>query len=125
MSNQRPFGGYQSRSATPPRNSKRRPPINYSNTTEQSAESGEGSSNFQRTLIMRKQFYRRRRVCIFSGEDAIKIDYKDVRTLTKFVSERGKIMPGRISGVSHRRQRELSQAIRRARFLALMPYVNV
>lgn len=71
-----------------------------------------------------QQFFRRRKVCVFSGENAVKIDYKDVRTLSRFVSERGKIVPSRITAVSAKRQRELSTAIKRARFLALMPYVS-
>lgn len=73
---------------------------------------------------VRKQFFRRRKSCPFSGPNPMVIDYKDVRTLGKFVSERGKIMPSRITAVSIKKQRELSLAIRRARFLALMPYVN-
>lgn len=73
---------------------------------------------------VRKQFFRRRKSCPFSGNNAMTIDYKDVRTLGKFVSERGKIMPSRITAVSIKKQRELALAIRRARFLALMPYVN-
>lgn len=73
---------------------------------------------------VKKQFFRRRKSCPFSGANAMTIDYKDVRTLSKFVSERGKMMPSRITAVSAKKQRELSLAIKRARFLALMPYVN-
>lgn len=72
----------------------------------------------------RKTFFRRKKSCPFSGENAIKIDYKDVRMLQRFTTERGKIMPSRITAVSTRRQRELAQAIKRARFLALMPYIQ-
>jgi small subunit ribosomal protein S18 len=72
----------------------------------------------------KRQFFRRRKTCPFSGEGAIKIDYKDVRTLGRYVTERGKIIPSRISAVSTKKQRELSVAIKRARFLALMPYVS-
>jgi small subunit ribosomal protein S18 len=72
----------------------------------------------------KRQFFRRRKTCPFSGPNGMKIDYKDVRTLSKFVSERGKIMPSRITAVSNKKQRELSLAIKRARFLALMPYAN-
>ncbi len=73
---------------------------------------------------VRKQFFRRRKSCPFTGQNAMKIDYKDTITLKKFVSERGKIMPSRITAVSTKNQRYLSLAIRRARFLALMPYVG-
>ncbi|HBG33996.1 MAG: 30S ribosomal protein S18 [Alphaproteobacteria bacterium GWC2_42_16] len=71
----------------------------------------------------RKPFFRRRKTCPFSGQDAIKIDYKDVKLLQKFTTERGKIIPSRITAVSQKKQRELAQAIKRARFLALMPYL--
>ncbi len=66
---------------------------------------------------------RRERQCPFSGDDALKIDYKDVRTLQRFTSEQGKMIPSRLSSVSPKKQRLLAQAIKRARFLALMPYV--
>lgn len=71
----------------------------------------------------RKPFFRRRKTCPFSGVDGIKIDYKDVKLLQKFTTERGKIIPSRITAVSQKKQRELAQAIKRARFIALMPYV--
>lgn len=71
----------------------------------------------------RRPFFRRRKTCPFSGDNAPKIDYKDIRLLQKFISERGKIVPSRISAVSAKKQRLLSQAIKRARFLALLPYV--
>ena len=70
----------------------------------------------------RRPFYRRRKTCPFSGEGAPKIDYKDVRLLQRYVSERGKIVPSRITAVSAKKQRELAKAIKRARFLALLPY---
>jgi len=70
-----------------------------------------------------KVFNRPRRTCPFTGSKAIKIDYRDVRTLSRFVTERGRIMPRRITFVSMKAQRRLSIAIKRARFLALMPYV--
>ena len=66
--------------------------------------------------------YRRKKCPFESG--AMKIDYKDPRTLQKFISERGKIMPCRISMVSSRKQRALALAIKRARYLALLPYVS-
>jgi small subunit ribosomal protein S18 len=71
----------------------------------------------------RRAFLRRRKVCPFSGENAPKIDYKDVKLLQRYVSERGKIVPSRITAVSAKKQRELAIAIKRARFLALLPYV--
>ena len=70
-----------------------------------------------------RPFYRRRKSCPFSGPNAPKIDYKDVRLLSRFLSERGKIVPSRITAVSAKKQRELATAIKRARFLALLPYV--
>ena len=71
----------------------------------------------------RRPFNRRRKSCPFSGPNAPKIDYKDVRLLSRFLSERGKIVPSRITAVSAKKQRELATAIKRARFLALLPYV--
>ena len=70
----------------------------------------------------RRPFFRRRKSCPFSGPSAPKIDYKDVKLLQRFVSERGKIVPSRITAVSTKKQRELAQAIKRSRFLALLPY---
>ena len=71
----------------------------------------------------RRPFHRRLKSCPFSGNGAPKIDYKDVRLLSRFLSERGKIVPARITSVSAKKQRELAIAIKRARFLALLPYV--
>ncbi len=71
----------------------------------------------------RRPFFRRRKSCPFSGPHAPKIDHKDVKLLQRFVSERGKIVPSRITAVSAKKQRELAKAIKRARFLALLPYV--
>ena len=71
---------------------------------------------------VRRPFQKKRKSCPFSGSKS-KIDYKDIKTLTKFVSERGKIIPSRISAVSAKKQRELSKAIKRARYIGLMPYV--
>ncbi len=69
-----------------------------------------------------RSFFRRRKSCPFSGENAPRIDYKDVKLLQRYVSERGKIVPSRITAVSASKQRELARAIKRARFLALLPY---
>src|ERR1700742_3663967 len=71
----------------------------------------------------RRPFFRRRKSCPFSSDSAPKIDYKDVRLLSRFISERGKIVPSRITAVSAKKQRLLAQAIKRARFLGLLPYV--
>ncbi len=71
----------------------------------------------------RRPFFRRRKSCPFTGDGAPKIDYKDVRLLQRYISERGKIVPSRISAVSALKQRKLAQAIKRARFLGLLPYV--
>jgi len=70
------------------------------------------------------RFFGRRKTCPFGSPSAPKIDYKDVRLLGRFVSERGKIVPSRITAVCNKKQRELTQAIKRARFLALLPYIN-
>jgi len=74
-------------------------------------------------LPTRRPFFRRRKTCPFSGPNAPRIDYKDVKLLQRYVSERGKIVPSRITAVSARKQRELSRAIKRSRFLGLLPYV--
>ena len=71
----------------------------------------------------RRPFMRRRKTCPFSGDNAPKIDYKDVKLLQRYVSERGKIVPSRITAVSSIKQRELATAIKRARFLGLLPYM--
>ena len=71
----------------------------------------------------RRPFFHRRKVDPFGGANAPKIDYKDVKLLQRYISERGKIVPSRITAVSAKKQRELAQAIKRARFLALLPYV--
>jgi small subunit ribosomal protein S18 len=72
---------------------------------------------------MARAFFRRRKSCPFSGKNAPVIDYKDVRLLQGFMSERGKIVPSRITAVSGKKQRELGQAIKRARHVGLLPYL--
>jgi small subunit ribosomal protein S18 len=74
-------------------------------------------------LPTRRPFGRRRKVCPFSGAGAPPIDYKDVKMLQRYISEKGKIVPARITAVSARKQRLLAQAIKRARYLSLLPYV--
>ncbi|WP_412058405.1 30S ribosomal protein S18 [Bartonella sp. DGB2] len=71
----------------------------------------------------RRPFNRRRKSCPFTGTNAPKIDYKDIKLLQRYISERGKIVPSRITAVSQKKQRELAQAIKRARFLGLLPYI--
>ncbi|MFW2421994.1 MAG: 30S ribosomal protein S18 [Porticoccaceae bacterium] len=68
------------------------------------------------------KFIRRRKFCRFSAEGAPAIDYKDVEMLRNYVSETGKIVPSRITGTKARYQRQLSDAIKRARYIALLPY---
>lgn len=71
----------------------------------------------------RRPFFRRRKTCPFSGANAPKIDYKDVKLLSRFISERGKIVPSRITAVSATKQRELARAIKRSRIVGLLPFV--
>ncbi|MDX2316725.1 MAG: 30S ribosomal protein S18 [Gammaproteobacteria bacterium] len=68
------------------------------------------------------RFFRRRRYCRFTVEGIKEIDYKDLNTLKAYVTETGKIVPSRITGTKARYQRQLATAIKRARFLALLPY---
>jgi small subunit ribosomal protein S18 len=70
------------------------------------------------------RFVRRRRFCRFTAEGATEIDYKDLDVLKGYVSESGKIVPSRITGTKARYQRELSEAIKRARYIALLPYTD-
>ncbi|NDF11766.1 MAG: 30S ribosomal protein S18 [Proteobacteria bacterium] len=88
----------------------------------QGAEGGQGG--FGGGERGKKVFFRRRKTCPLSEKGAPAVDYKNVRLLSKFISERGKIMPRRISAVSAKKQRELATAIKRARNLALLPFVN-
>lgn len=76
-----------------------------------------------RPASRRSDFSRRPKSCPFEGKDALTIDYKDTRLLQRYLSERGKITPSRIMAVSSKRQRELSRAIKRARYMGLLPYV--
>ena len=73
-------------------------------------------------IPVRGSFLKRKSACPLSGENSPKIDYKDIKLLKKYLSERGKIIPSRVPSVSAKKQRELSQAIKRARFMALLPY---
>lgn len=68
------------------------------------------------------RYFRRKRFCKFTAEGYEEIDYKDLNTLKGYITETGKIVPSRVSGTNARYQRQLSLAIKRARFLALLPY---
>ncbi len=68
------------------------------------------------------RYFRRKRFCRFTAEGVKEIDYKDINTLKNYITETGKIVPSRISGTNAKYQRQLSTAIKRARFLALLPY---
>ncbi|MCP3907862.1 MAG: 30S ribosomal protein S18 [Oceanicoccus sp.] len=70
------------------------------------------------------RFFRRRKFCRFTAEGVDQIDYKDLDTLKAYVSETGKIVPSRITGTKAKYQRQLSTCIKRARFLALLPYTD-
>ena len=77
----------------------------------------EGSS------MKRRPVRRRKKVCVFCGKDNV-IDYKDTNKLKRYISERGKILPRRITGTSLKYQRRVAQAVKRARHLALLPFVT-
>ncbi len=70
------------------------------------------------------RYFRRKRSCRFTAEGVDYIDYKDLATLKQYVSENGKIVPSRITGTKARYQRQLSVAVKRARYLALLPYTD-
>ena len=70
------------------------------------------------------RFFRRRKFCRFTAEGVKEIDYKDLETLKAYVSETGKIVPSRITGTKAKYQRQLATAVKRARFLALLPYTD-
>ena len=73
---------------------------------------------------MARQQFRRRKFCRFTAEDVVEIDYKDLNTLKQYVGESGKIVPSRITGTKARYQRQLAKAVKRARFLSLLPYTD-
>lgn len=85
-----------------------------------------GSANRRPTSAAsanRRPFFRRKKSCPFSGPNAPAIDYKDIKLLQRYLSERGKIVPSRITAVSAKKQRQLARHIKRARQLALLPYI--
>ncbi|MBQ9738926.1 MAG: 30S ribosomal protein S18 [Alphaproteobacteria bacterium] len=71
-----------------------------------------------------KSFSRHRKTCPYCSDKGFKIDYKDVKQLSRFITERGKMVPSRVSATCAKHQRELSKAIKRARILALLPFVS-
>jgi small subunit ribosomal protein S18 len=77
----------------------------------------------KRPMRRKRTFIFRKRPCIFCGEKAKEIDYKDTLKLNRFISERGKMTPRRLTGTCAKHQRKLAQALKRARFIALLPYV--
>ena len=95
------------------------------------AESNSGSERSERTdrdgdrgdmRMRRRPIRRRRKVCAFCEDDKLVIDFKDVNTLKKYISERGKILPRRITGSCAKHQRAVTLAVKRARHVALLPY---
>ncbi len=70
------------------------------------------------------RFFRRRKFCRFTAEGVTEIDYKDLDVLKQYISETGKIVPSRITGTKARYQRQLATAVKRARYLALLPYTD-
>ena len=77
-----------------------------------------------RDLRKNSPFEERKKFCPFSQKNSPKIDYKDVKLLTRYISEKGKITPSRITNISTKKQKELAKAIKRARFLSLMSYTQ-
>ena len=73
---------------------------------------------------MARQQFRRRKFCRFTAEGVVEIDYKDLNTLKQYVGESGKIVPSRITGTKAGYQRQLATAVKRARFLSLLPYTD-
>ncbi|NDY42870.1 30S ribosomal protein S18 [Dissulfurirhabdus thermomarina] len=84
-----------------------------------------GSPQFQRPRRpKRRRFFRRRKVCRFCADKSLVIDYKDAAALRHFITERGKILPRRITGTCARHQRRLTTAIKQARIMALLPFTS-
>lgn len=71
------------------------------------------------------RYFRRRKFCRFTADNVVEIDYKDIATLKNYISESGKIVPSRITGTRAKYQRQLARAIKRARYLALIPYSDM
>ena len=73
---------------------------------------------------MARQQFRRRKFCRFTADDVVEIDYKDLNILKQYIGESGKIVPSRITGTKAKYQRQLATAVKRARFLSLLPYTD-
>jgi small subunit ribosomal protein S18 len=86
---------------------------------------GKGGKNDKDKKRGSKNLFRRKKFCRFTVEKVKQIDYKDIDVLKEFVNENGKIIPARITGTKARYQRQLSDAIKRARFLALLPFTDL
>ena len=84
---------------------------------------GRGGRGGRRPSLFKKFVFRRRKVCRFCADHIEYIDYKDPKTLFNFIKERGKIVPRRVSGTCATHQRKLTAAVKRARILALLPFV--
>ena len=80
--------------------------------------------NYSREETSNSPFENKKKFCPFSQPNSPSIDYKDIRLLSRYLSEKGKIVPSRITGVSRKKQKELAKAIKRARFLSLLSYTN-
>tara|TARA_B100000963_G_scaffold312549_1_gene290023 strand:+ start:339 stop:614 length:276 start_codon:yes stop_codon:yes gene_type:complete len=80
--------------------------------------------SFKREEKSNSPFENKKRFCPFSQPGSPKIDYKDIRLLSRYITEKGKIIPSRITGVSTKKQKELAKAIKRARFLSLMSFTK-
>lgn len=74
--------------------------------------------------MAKQSFFKKKKMCPFCSDESPKIDYKNVKLLSRYISEKGKIIPSRITAVSAKKQRELARAIKRARAIALLPYAN-
>ena len=85
---------------------------------------GKGKGKFEKKGS-RGQLFRRRKFCRFTAEGIKEVDYKDVGLLKDFINENGRIIPARITGTKSHYQRQLSVAVKRARFLALLPYTDL
>ena len=79
-------------------------------------------SNFSKLSIFQNQKYKFKRKCPLTGKGAPIVDYKNIKLLKRFISEKGKMLPSRITSVSTKKQRELSKAVKRARYMGLIPY---